>query len=119
VFLINDAAYFKEQDTPVVAEPLFLPGNAERLAGKPRAQDVEIWYARSVNTADVAIRHLPEGGLVCPFASVVYVARENTVEPRFFHAKPKAAYAAEQIDETAGCQLFLWLRLYCSAKDVE
>ena len=79
-------------------------GNAERLAGKSRAQDVVRGNLRHCHGMDVALRFLGKIGGVGLARILVPIRGENALSPGPLKRQPEAADAAEEVDETKrGC----------------
>ena len=90
---------------PVLAAEAVLLGDAreaEGLAGKAAAEDVELGDVGHGHGMDVAVRGLAEVGGVGLPAELVPVAGEDALGSRPLEGEPEPADAAEEVDEAQG-----------------
>lgn len=85
----------------LAAQTIFLGDarEAERLAGKAAAEDVELRDVCHGNRVNVAMWRFTEICSVGLLAKLIPVAGENAACPRPLESNAEPAYAAEQVDE--------------------
>ena len=97
----KEIALFYVLETVLASETVLLGDarEAERLAGKATAQDVEPGDVGHSDGMDVAMRFLPEIRLVGLLTEFVPVAGEDALRTRSFKGDAEPANAAKQINE--------------------
>jgi hypothetical protein len=97
----KEIALFHVLETVLASETVLLGDarEAERLAGKATAQDVELWDVGHSDGMDVAMRLLSEIRLVGLLTEFVPVAGEDALRSRTLEGDAEPADAAKQINE--------------------
>ena len=107
----EEVALFHVLKAVLAAEAVLLGDarEAEGLAGKAAAENVELGDVGHGHGMDVAVRRLAEVGGVGPATVLVPVAGEDAPRTRLLEGEPEPADAAKEVNETEGLQRRAWL----------